>query len=226
MKQVPLLTFCATTALLALSSPVRAQDASPEGLEHSAYFELLGTGGAYSLNYELRYGIVAFRLGGETINGEGGTTRLWGVPASVLLLSNPLSNSTAEIGFGYTPTFGPRSYYRDEGTRYPTDLVTYDYDAFPTLQLGYRYQPREKPVIFRIDLTFLFLSEAYDKKGGYSSAHVQPWGGMSIGMCSDADLRCRTEPPTHEPPRRPPLRCDWDAHHLLWTVFCICATRL
>ena len=152
----------------------------------SAYAEYFGTGGLYSLNYEYRLRSAAFRVGAEAMNMYANSynndrSLMTALPMSVLLLTNPQAGRTMEIGIGYTPTWGDRAYDRNEGTRKPKDVVAYNYDGFATMQIGYRWQPRYDAFLFRVDATFLYLSEAHDKKGGYRSSFMQPWFGLSLG---------------------------------------------
>lgn len=164
---------------------MKAQDAKP-GPMRSVYVEYFGTGGLYSLNYEYRIRSAAFRIGGEAMNMFANNynddrSLMTAMPISLLLLTNPNAGRTMEVGVGYTPTWGARGYDRNEGTRKPADLVEYDYDGFPTVQIGYRWQPRQDALLFRADLTLLYLSEVHDARGGYKSSFLQPWFGLSLG---------------------------------------------
>lgn len=173
-----------TFVLLAASLPCIAQDTTRSKLEHTVYFELLGTGGIYSLNYELRHGHLAVRAGGEAVgmSSKANTVNtIWAVPLEILVLTTPHADRTAEFGIGYTPTFGPRSYTVNEGLRLPDVEVPYTYDAFPSLQIGYRSAPKDRRYIFRFDLTVLHLSKVYDNKGNHTSPRTQLWGGFCFG---------------------------------------------
>ena len=160
------------------------EDVRPHN-QHSVYLELLGTGRYYSINYEWRYRPLALRAGaagmnvGNNYNKE--TSNVISIPVGLLLIANPEKNGGIELGFGYTATFGTRSYNINEGTKYPAEIRTYDRDDFPSIQLGYRLQPRSGGLIMRIDATLLYLSAANNKNNEFNAPYLQPWFGFSMG---------------------------------------------
>ncbi|HRH37137.1 MAG TPA: hypothetical protein PK760_02255 [Flavobacteriales bacterium] len=161
----------------------QAQDSVQTRHMQAAYVEFGGIAQAYSFNYEYRIGAFAARVGGGILNTTQSTTgsetvRVASAPIGILFISSE-QGSAFELGIGYTPTWGDRSYNRNEGRRLPADIVSYSYDGIPNVQLGYRYQVR-KGFLFRVDFTGLYFSEAHDKEG-HDNSFLQPWGGLSLG---------------------------------------------
>ncbi|MFB6230748.1 MAG: hypothetical protein ABEL04_06280 [Salinibacter sp.] len=156
--------FCVGVAPLSHAQSPEALLDSPL-VRNAVYLELGGSGIFYSLNYSRR-------LGPRTIGRIGATwfPFSWGIPASVSYL----------FGTGqWRPEFGVGLL---AGTResYPTlfrDTETRGLVAAVGPITGYRYQPRDRGVFFRVALQPLAVMDRLDSSG----VGVGVWGGVSVG---------------------------------------------
>ncbi|MBS4013910.1 MAG: hypothetical protein KGZ97_09180 [Bacteroidetes bacterium] len=132
---------------------------------HSIYLEIGGNAGLYSLNYDVNYY-------SKNINSFGGRFGLAVIPSSTLPSVFPfeiygLLGKTyhfIEYGLGYTQIF----YLVDQSLN-PSSIIL--------ARLGYRYQKRQKGIMYRIGFTPI-LKNATDKFGVF---RLTPFAGISIG---------------------------------------------
>lgn len=166
MKKVKLL-FVGLCFLISLSDGIAQEVVLPK---NSIFFELLGNGGLYSINYERslsatligRIGFSTF-LTFDILSSEPGD-RIITIPALISYLSGH-KNSHFEIGGGIL--FG--NINENNGSNIIFDLTTF---------IGYRYQEPRKGILFRIGLTpFLSL----DNKANYPDKGLSLSGGISLG---------------------------------------------
>lgn len=162
--------------LRALSST--AQEPS-ERAWSSAYVELLGIAGWYSLNYEYRSGWWAVRGGLSAWNGQNGP--VLATPISALVIVDPGSARTLEFGAGYVPSWGERTYDRNGSGHAAADLETYTFDHWPAFQFGYRSQSGPGRILFRANLTVMHMADVRARRGLYPAPDVQLWFGASLG---------------------------------------------
>lgn len=142
---------------LALASPAHAQEAEPA--RSSAYFELLGNGIFYTLNYDRKFS--------EHVSGRIGLMALGAT--AVPVMANYLAgsgNHRLELGAG------PVLFYLPDTADLDIDEedIEQGFGAYATATFGYRYQPVDGGFVFRIGITPLLTS------GG-----ALPWPGISFG---------------------------------------------
>ncbi|GAC1649588.1 MAG: hypothetical protein NVS4B3_06920 [Gemmatimonadaceae bacterium] len=158
--------------VLALAVPLAAQQAvAPDIAKNAAYFEFLGNGGLYSVNYERRVArAVAIRIGGAQFSSDGflggATTDI----TSGLVMVNALSGAGGhklELGVGIMAGRISSPPTKEGGFANITGVV------------GYRYDPA-RGTVFRVGVTpFVALSDgpsAYPDNGGFVSV------GASFGL--------------------------------------------
>jgi hypothetical protein len=138
--------------------------------KNSIFFELLGNGGLYSINYERSlntnlYGRIGFStfLSVDFLGGGEPGGRITTIPVMVTYFSGK-KKSHFEIGGGML--FGK------DNNENPGTII--DLTAF----IGYRYQAPGKGILFRIGFTpFLSL----DNKANYPDKGLLISGGISLG---------------------------------------------
>jgi hypothetical protein len=135
--------------------------------QSAGYFEVLGQGILYSVNYDYRFrSHVSFRAGFTAWSVPSGshfdTRELIGFPLMLNYLSGK-GNSHFELGLGILPTIK-----RDLGPNNPAILFT--------ATLGYRFQPIDGGLVFRVGVTPVFTFDDF----------ILPWVGLSIGVASKA----------------------------------------
>lgn len=169
------------TAVAVLSLAARA--AAPRALEaqeprnNVIYGELLGNGGASSINYERRIGSTHLRVGyGSWSSGDlfgAGSTSYKTFPITISKVRGS-GNHHLEAGGGIT--IGSRSFSSSFGSSSDED------SSFQTITgiAGYRYQKPDGALVFRAVLTPLYglgdLDTAYPDKGFFMSL------GVSLGI--------------------------------------------
>jgi len=134
---------------------------------NSVFFEVLGNGGLFSINYERGftpdlYGRLGF--GSWTSNFMGSETRMTTFPVLVTYFTGH-KKSHFEIGGGFL--FGKAK--DDIGSNAILDLTSF---------IGYRYQSPGKGIVLRVGLTpFLSL----DNKANYPDKGLLLSGGFGVG---------------------------------------------
>lgn len=160
------MTIISLTLILLLTSvPASAQsanDADGHFSLNAVYVEALGVGGFYSLNYERRIS--------EIISLRGGFTAWNGLVGFPLMVNGLLGQDGDyfEIGVGLVPGYTPISLLSSRSfiIRGTGNEVVYG-----TATLGYRYQPHDGGLLFRISFTPIF-----ERHNTFMS-----WGGISAG---------------------------------------------
>ena len=140
--------------------------------KNSLYFELLGSGGLYSINYERKVSSNLYgRVGMTTFNMTdflGETDPRDRITAFPVMLTYLLGNGKShhfEIAGGMLA--GLKS---ETGVNYKIiDLVAF---------IGYRYQPPAKGMVFRIGLSPFF---SLDNDADYPDKGFTPSAGISWG---------------------------------------------
>ena len=148
----------AMIALILCASAGEAQEPLPAQGRNAVYFEILGNGVIYSINYDRKFT--------PTISGRLGIGGL-GTAGAVPLMVNFMPGTGAsrlELGIGPALVFAPEDI--DEG-EFSDEL---DAGLVGTATIGYRYQPVLGGFVFRVGFTPLF------GQGG-----ILPWGGVSFG---------------------------------------------
>jgi hypothetical protein len=138
----------------------------PQQRPNSIYLELLGSGGVYSINYD--------RLFTPNIGGRIGFSYLsldkdFIIP-EVTMYFFPLSfnyfvgngSSKLEFGVGMTFVTGQFDWFGLKGSG---SIVIANFN------IGYRYQPVDGGLLFRIGFNPVVTPNG-----------VKPWGGLSIGL--------------------------------------------
>lgn len=149
---------------------VTPEAAYAQQARNAAYFEIGGSAGAASLNYERQLrGPWYGRAGLEFVtseSSEGASARTFVVPLTVSWVSRPRSNHHLEAGGGVTIGFGDRQDLFFENS----DQTEKFSQVFLTGILGYRYQKPGSGFQFRS--VFTPLTDFHD---------VGPWLGVSFG---------------------------------------------
>jgi hypothetical protein len=135
--------------------------------QNAVYFEGLGQGLLYSVNFDHRVTEnVAFRVGFSSFSvGFITDVSITTIPIMAELLTGHGSHHL-EIGLGIVPVHGSISsdfFGTPEGS-------LGEWAVAWTATFGYRYQPAPEGFLFRIGLTPLFVPHG-----------AQIWGGASIG---------------------------------------------
>jgi hypothetical protein len=135
--------------------------------QNAVYFEGLGQGLLYSVNFDHRFTEnIAFRVGFSSFSiGFISDVSITTIPIMAEFLTGHGSHHM-EIGLGIVPVHGSISsdfFGTSEGSVGAWVVVW-------TATFGYRYQPAPEGFLFRIGLTPLFVPHG-----------AQIWGGASIG---------------------------------------------
>ena len=151
--------------LLLTSVPASAQstkDGETHFARNAVYLEALGPGVFYSFNYERRLT--------EIMSLRGGFTAWNGLVGFPLMVNGLLGQDEDyfEIGVGLVPGYTPISLLPSRSfiIRGTGNEVVYG-----TATLGYRYQPHDGGLLFRISFTPIF-----ERHNTFMS-----WGGISAG---------------------------------------------
>jgi hypothetical protein len=148
------------------------------------YLELLGNGGLYSFNYDMRTekgrrDKWGFRVGYERIGisgkdtstGESSSFKITGVPVALNYLIGK-RKGFLELGAGFTYLI----FNLNGRTVKPNELDNFDFDTFGfngavmigTFNIGYRHVPYDKGVTYRIALTPLVILNFIIPSVGFS----------------------------------------------------------
>jgi len=158
--------------LTALPATLAAQ--TPELARNAVYFELAGNGLLYSVNYDrrlkddftARIGVMYIGVSGESAEtGEKADVNFAVIP----IMANWLLGEGAgrfELGIGPIFAIGSAEVEEIDGTREEFDGVG---PAGVTSTIGFRYQPEDGGVVFRIGAT------------PFWSGEPQLWAGISLG---------------------------------------------
>ncbi len=165
--------FAITLAGEAIVNNGVCQEARADTCRNAIYAEILGPGLLYSINYDyritthfgLRAGVSRWSVPAifVLVNGSIGFT---GFPITANYLSGE-GSSHLELGVGVVPvilTLNGEEVFFGSNVRDRKTLV------METMTMGYRYQPPDGGIVFRIAFTPLMV---FDK--------VVPFGGISLG---------------------------------------------
>ena len=151
------------------SAPHPGADAqgSSSYTQNAVYFEALGQGLLYSVNFDHRFTEnIAFRVGFSSFSVALFTdVSITTIPLMAEFLTGHGSHHL-EIGLGIVPVHGSISsdfFGTPEGSVGAWIVIW-------TASFGYRFQPTREGLLFRIGLTPLFVPHG-----------AQIWGGASIG---------------------------------------------
>ena len=140
-----------------LSAPIKSEQSSLH--RNSIYLELMGLGGLYSLNYDLRVTPKISLRAGISVWGFKELDLLFFQMDDFKFRSFPIMvnyllgirSSRLELGLGIMPTYistGGASFFYLLNTDEPTKVT-----IFPIVgTIGYRYQPEEGGLMFRAGL--------------------------------------------------------------------------
>jgi hypothetical protein len=164
---------CSTTLLLALATQIHAQHATGRARGNAVYFELLGNGGLFSINYERAMTpSLRLRLGGATWTAQSfwsdAETRFATFPLMLQFVPGPGAHHL-EAAIGVLP--GHRSRDHDVGGS----------GGFLSLTglIGYRYEPLGRRFLFRAGFTpFIGFG---DSATAYPDEGFLPSLGLSFG---------------------------------------------
>ena len=140
---------------------------------NSVYLELLGTLIVYSINYERKVGPVSVRVGIEPLHG----------PAIPILVNYYVRKDRIELGAGAIVLPKRKFPYASFQPEKRSLLWT--------AGIGYRHQPDDGGIIFRVTFVALFAKTASLGSGGTlvfvpapgptGTLPFRPWFGVSIG---------------------------------------------
>ena len=167
-------TVAASIALCPLTETANCQLFRPDTCRNAIYAEVFGPGLLYSINYDylitphmsLRAGVSRWSFPAIffLINGSIDFT---GFPVTLNYLAGE-GNSHLELGAGVVPMFlslDGRQIFFGESVRGKATAV------LGTVTVGYRYQPIDGGLVFRIGFTPVFNFEK-----------IFPTGGLSMGV--------------------------------------------
>ncbi len=144
---------------------------------NTLFLELFGQGIFLSLNADYRFRPnFTFRAGlSYLIFG-------WGIPLSLNYITGKNSSHHLELGLGITLGAGASIFGGSPVSFY-----------FLTANFGYRYQPKNGGLVFRISFTPLFFIEKIEKSSrinretgtveSYNRIVITPFAGISLGYC-------------------------------------------
>lgn len=163
MKKLALLLLCLPGVLLA-QQKTESNDAPTSQRAQGVYFEGLGNGGLYALNYDIRFGPHQGGLGGRIGLSfyANRHDRYFAAPLAVNYLAGK-KGKYFEVGAGltfYSANISPIFIDRDQ------ENIT---ELFGTLTFGYRSQPLEGGFMFRGGVSPITSKEAFVPFGPYLS---------------------------------------------------------
>ena len=155
-----------------LNQDLQDSTAIPEVAKNSVYLELLGTLIVYSINYERKVGPVSVRVGIEPLHG----------PAIPILVNYYVRKDRIELGAGAIVLLNRKFPY----ARFQPEKRS----LLWTAGIGYRHQPDDGGIIFRVTFVALFAKTAVGSGGTLlpvpapgpaGTLPFRPWFGVSIG---------------------------------------------
>jgi hypothetical protein len=157
--------------LVAPLHPLMAQEKETQYSQNAIFAEGLGPGIFYSINYDhrftpnmsIRVGFTSWSLPGLFLIGE---TNVTAFPITVNHLIGK-GASHLELGIGIMPTIVS---FSGQEIFFGTQVSGSSTVVLGTANIGYRLQPNEGGIFFRIGFTPLFTFQKF-----------QPWGGVSLG---------------------------------------------
>ena len=155
-----------------LNQDLQDSTAIPEVAKNSVYLEVLGTLIVYSINYERKVGPVSVRVGIEPLHG----------PAIPILVNYYVRKDRIELGAGAIVLPKRKFPYASFQPEKRSLLWT--------AGIGYRHQPDDGGIIFRVTFVALFAKTAVGSGGTLlpvpapgpaGTLPFRPWFGVSIG---------------------------------------------
>ena len=169
-----IIVICCSLFWYFREAPAQPRNAAKNGI----YFELLGNGFLYSINYERafnqfllgRIGFMSGKVASEVICSqiycaENEEDLLNIVPVMLnYLYGSGKHKFEVGVGLAFTPSTRGEFDLDDAG------LINEKTKIVGVATMGYRLQPESRGVLFRVGFTPFF-----------GDAGVQPWGGLSVG---------------------------------------------
>ena len=155
-------------AVVLFHSLLPAQTA-PAYSQNAVYFEALGQGILYSINFDHRFSEnIAVRAGFSSFNVDIVLSdfTITTIPLMLEFLSGH-GSSHFEFGVGIVPIHGSSS---ENFLGLGSNQATGKWVVVGTMTVGYRYQPPGEGFLFRIGVTPLLASDP-----------IPLWGGISLG---------------------------------------------
>jgi len=175
LKKLLLLLF----PIIISSKVARAQHLK---VKHAFYAEAIGNGKSYSLNYERRLynstQVYLFLRAGISPTKYKNVTNPYHAPKFPIELNvvmRSVYEHMVECGIGVTPYMSRDKTENTNGTS--TATGSYELNRYYVLRCGYRYQPTESGIVFRIAITPLLA----DEDDTHISNKILPLYGISLG---------------------------------------------
>lgn len=153
--------------LVLLTSTVWYTNAQHLKVKHAFYAEALGNAKSFSVNYERRLynstQVYVFLRAGVSPGKYKYVTNTYFAPkfpAELSIAFRTYYEHMMEWGIGATPYLSQERTLNPNGTS--TASGQYELNHYYALRFGYRYQPTEKGVMFRIAITPLFAGNEDD----------------------------------------------------------------
>ena len=151
-------------------------------VKHAFYAEAIGNGKNYSLNYERRIynstQVYMFLRAGISPTKYKNVTNPYLAPKFPIELNvvmRSMYEHMIECGLGVTPYLSREKAINSNGTS--TAIGPSEFNQYYVLRLGYRYQPTESGMVFRIAITPLLA----DEDDTHISNKILPLYGVSLG---------------------------------------------
>lgn len=151
-------------------------------VKHAFYAEAIGNGKNYSLNYERRIynstQVYLFLRAGISPTKYKNVTNSYLAPKFPIELNvvmRSMYEHMVECGIGVTPYMSRDKTANPNGTS--TATGAYELNRYYVLRCGYRYQPTESGMVFRIAITPLLA----DEDDSHISNKILPLYGISLG---------------------------------------------
>lgn len=151
-------------------------------VKHALYAEAIGNGKNYSLNYERRMynstQVYMFLRAGISPTKYKNVTNPYLAPKFPIefnVVMRSMYEHMIECGVGVTPYLSREKVLNTNGTS--TAIGPNELNRYYVLRLGYRYQPTESGMVFRIAITPLLA----DEDDTHISNKILPLYGVSLG---------------------------------------------
>ncbi len=151
-------------------------------VKHAFYAEAIGNGKSYSLNYEHRIynstqAYLFLRAGISPTKYKNVTNPYHSpkFPMELNLVMRSVNEHMIECGIGVTPYLSKEKRINTNGSSTATGPS--ELNKYYVLRFGYRYQPTESGMVFRIAITPLFA----DEDDTHVSSTILPLYGISLG---------------------------------------------
>jgi hypothetical protein len=159
-------------------SPIIGQNKSSNNHKNVAFIEFGGNGFLNSINYDRLLNPkdimnhISSRIGVGYYKSYKDSTYIKTIPFEINYWRGKL-NSHLEFGIGYTPSFGQRT-FRKNNIVYANK--SFDYNIL--IRVGFRYQEKDGRKFFRCGITPIIYRD-YFNKGKFK---IAPWGAIAVGI--------------------------------------------